>query len=106
MKLIVDGNLDQVVSFLKKPSFADRPLRGYGSTRAINGTGRVAKKNAFIREQADTLRAAFVLVRYDPDAKEMAGTLLAALVGRSERTQDILNKASAIILSRQPPQSS
>lgn len=107
MRVIIVGDLGQVVAFLKKPTFAERqrPLTGLGSARALKNEGEIARRNATIREQADTLRHAFALVRYEPEATKLADAFLAALVGRSERTEAVLEKASEIILSRQTPHS-
>lgn len=106
MKVTIFGDLDQVVSFLA-PTFPRRQaLTSLGTPRARKNKGEIAKRNAIIREQAATLRHAFTLVRYDRDARELADMFLAALVGRSERTNYILEKAAQTILSRQPPHSS
>jgi hypothetical protein len=89
MKVTVEGSFDQITDVINP-----RPPK---LRRAPNGSGYVAEQMRHKAEQYSILRQAFELVRYASENRELKETILAALIGRAERTKSVMNIACEII---------
>lgn len=96
MKVTIKGNIDQVKTVLSKSTIP-------ANRKARRGESLIARRNRTIRDQNQILNQAFKIVRNDPNQKELAAALLAALTGRAERMPAILKRAQETITALASP---